>query len=102
MFPTIEKKETGKRLKKLMIERGYTAKNIQEYLFLGSVQSVYHWFNGASLPTVDNLYALSELFGVPIDDLICGNRMNLPMDLLPEQYKRIHWYAEKIKELQAA
>ena len=74
MFPTIDKQATGRQLKKLMQERGYTAKDIQEYLFLGSVQSVYHWLNGLSMPTIDNLYALSELFGLPIDEMVRGNR----------------------------
>ena len=85
-----------------MQERGYTAKDIQAYLFLGSVQSVYHWLNGTTLPTVDNLYALSDLFGVTVDDLLCGTRRNLPVGLSPQQYKRICWYADKITELQAA
>lgn len=102
MFPTIDKKATGRHLKKLMREREYTAKDIQEYLFLGSVQSVYHWLNGNTLPTVDNLYALSDLFGVPVDDLLCGNRLNLPMDCMPVQYKRIQFYAEQILSFQAA
>ena len=102
MFPTIDKKATGRRLKKLMQERGYSAKDIQAYLFLGSVQSVYHWLNGTTLPTVDNLYALSDLFGVTVDDLLCGTRRNLPVGLSPQQYKRICWYADKITELQAA
>ena len=102
MFPTIDKKATGRRLKELMQERGLAAKDIQTYLFLGSVQSVYHWLNGTTLPTVDNLYALSDLFGVTVDDLLCGTRMNLPTGLSPQQYKRIHLYAENIMELQAA
>lgn len=25
------------------------------------MQGIYHWLDGASMPTVDNLYALSEL-----------------------------------------
>ena len=29
---------------------------------------------GNSLPTIDNLYALSELFQMPVDEMICGNR----------------------------
>ena len=74
MFPIIDRKRTGIRLRRIMDERGLSVKDVQQYLELGSVQSVYHWLNGLSMPTIDNLYALSELFQMPIDDLVCGNR----------------------------
>ncbi len=80
MFPTIDKRLTGIHLRKIMDQHGITVKNVQEYLGLGSVQSVYHWLNGVSIPSVDNLYALSELFQLPIDDLVCGNRPAVSMD----------------------
>lgn len=57
MFPTINLKETGTNLRKIMKERSITVKEVQQYLGLGSVQSVYHWLNGISLPSIDNLYA---------------------------------------------
>ena len=62
MFPTIDKKRTGIHLRRIMDERELSVKDVQQYLGLGSVQSVYHWMNGISMPTIDNLYALSELF----------------------------------------
>lgn len=57
MFPTINLKENGTNLRKIMKERSITVKEVQQYLGLGSVQSVYHWLNGISLPSIDNLYA---------------------------------------------
>lgn len=73
-YPTIDKQRTGMRLKKLMEERGISVKAVQEYLGLTCVQSVYHWLDGSSMPSLDNLYALSELLRVPIDVMLCGNR----------------------------
>ena len=73
MFPLIDKKRTGIHLRRIMDERGLSVKDIKDYLGLSSVQSVYHWLNGISLPTIDNLYALSELFQMPMDDMLCGN-----------------------------
>lgn len=61
MFPAIDKKKTGINLRLMMDERGLTVKDIQHYLNLGSVQSVYHWLNGISLPTVDKLNELRQL-----------------------------------------
>lgn len=41
MFPTINKKETGVNLRRIMDMRGVKSKDIQEYLGFGCVQSVY-------------------------------------------------------------
>lgn len=73
-YPLIDKDSTSQRLKYLMRCRNISVKDIQEYLGLACVQSIYHWLNGLSLPSVDNLYALSELFEVPMDTMIKGNR----------------------------
>ena len=58
-FPTINLKENGINLRRIMDKRGITPKEIKEFLNLGSIQTVYNWFNGLNMPTVDNLYALS-------------------------------------------
>ena len=73
MFPTIDLRETGINLQRIMDKRGITPKTIKEFLNLGSVQTIYNWCNGLNMPTVDNLYALSQLLQVPIDEIICGN-----------------------------
>lgn len=74
MFPTINLKETGINLRRIMDKSGIMPKDIKEFLNLGSIQTVYNWFNGLNMPTVDNLYALSQFLQVPIDEIICGNR----------------------------
>lgn len=73
MFPVINLKETGINLRRIMDKRDISAKDIQEYLNLASVQSVYNWCNGINMPTIDNLYALSQLFQLPVDAIVCGN-----------------------------
>ncbi len=102
MLPVIDKKETGIKLRLMMDERGITVKDVQQYLGLGSVQSVYHWLNGLSMPTVDNLYALSYLFQVPVDDLICGNRRRIYTGENHAQIRRLCAYYDKINEIRAA
>lgn len=47
MFPTINKKETGVNLRRIMYMRGVKPKDIQEYLGFGCVQSVYRWLDAA-------------------------------------------------------
>lgn len=85
-----------------MDERGFTVKDVQQYLGLGSVQSVYHWLNGLSMPTVDNLYTLSYLFQVSVDDMLCGNRRRIFIGENQVQVRRLCAYYDKINEIQAA
>ena len=102
MIPVIDKKKTGIHLRRNMDERGLSVKDVQQYLGLGSVQSVYHWLNGLSMPTIDNLYALSELFQIPVDDMLCGNRRHVPVRKYYSKIERLRTYYEKISENKAA
>lgn len=73
MYPTINLVKTGAKIKYYMQLNHLTPKDIQEYLCLTCVQTVYHWLSGDSVPNIDNLYALSILFHVGLDDLVVGN-----------------------------
>lgn len=106
MFPTINKRETGINLRRIMRMRGLSARDVQEYLGLGCVQSVYRWIDGVNLPTIDNLYALSELFQLPMDAIVCGNRAPLnrreSIEIVESRYKRLYAYHQKLNELRVA
>ena len=106
MFPLINKRETGVNLRRIMDMRGITPKDVQEYLELGCVQSVYRWTDGVNMPTIDNLYALSELLQVPIDAIVRGNRAQIASDIItkPLDSREISLceYYEKLNEKQAA
>jgi len=102
MFPTIDTRKTGVNLRRIMDQRGLTVKDVKEYLRLGSVQSVYHWLNGECLPSLDNLYALSQLFQIPVDDMLCGNRRMLTAHIEKPQQKRLYTYYRKINEQRVA
>ena len=69
---------------------------------LGIVLSVYHWLNGISMPTVDNLYALSELFQLPMDEIVRGNRRRESAGLEDRQRQRLQAYCAALQELRAA
>ncbi len=69
-YPNIDMVETGKRLKNMIESAGYTPRMIQDYLHLSCVQPVYRWYKGVILPSVDNLFMLSELLGVHMEELL--------------------------------
>ncbi len=102
MYPTINMKATGIRLRQIMDQKKLTAKDVQKYLGLSCVQSIYRWLNGCSMPSVDNLYALSELFQMPIDDMIVGNRAYQKQVLNPSFHVRMLVYYGAVKALRMA
>lgn len=68
----LDKKGTADILKHLMLSRQLKPTDIQKYLGLSCVQTVYRWMEGVSIPSIDHLYALRDLFGVGIDDMLKG------------------------------
>ena len=77
-----------------------TVKDIQEFLELSTPQSIYHWFDGRNLPTLDNLYALSDLFQLPVDALLIGNR-EFECRCQSAMYQRMYLYYVRLMELKA-
>lgn len=69
----INMKATGLNIRLIMDAKGVTVKDVQEYLHLESVQAIYKWLYGKSLPTVENLYLLAQLLEASMDELIVGD-----------------------------
>lgn len=93
-YPVIDMYKTGQNIKRIMSRRGLTVREVQKYLGLHTPQGIYHWFDGKSLPTVDNLYALSELFRMPVDEILCGNRKEKFQGFRSVTMKRLIEYLE--------
>lgn len=77
MYQLIDQIKTGMKLKKMLETAGYSVKDIQEYLHLLCPQSIYRWFKGKILPSVDYLYALSRLLNVHMEDLLVMQGENI-------------------------
>ena len=65
---------TGAKLKQLARERGMSNSDIQRLMGFNTPQSVYKWFRGDSMPTIDNLVILADAFDCTIDDLLVIQR----------------------------
>lgn len=72
-FPTIDARATGARIKYLRQQSGLTIKEVAEFMGFTTEQAVCKWQRGDSLPSLDNLYALSRLFGISMEDILVGN-----------------------------
>lgn len=73
-FPVLDLKATGKRIKELRLEKHISVNDICVYMGFENPQAVYKWQRGESLPTVDNLYALSKLFDTSIESILCEKK----------------------------
>ena len=79
-FPVLDMVATGKRIRELRIAKHLRVEDISAYMGFETPQAVYKWQRGQSMPTVDNLYALSALFGVPVDEILRGETKRTEMD----------------------
>lgn len=72
--PEYNKELIGDNLRRCRQERNLSVEQVREYLGLGSIQSIYKWEEGRSFPQADNLFALMELYGMELKDLLYGHR----------------------------
>ena len=77
VFPVIDPVATGRNITRLRLERGMTVRDLQTYFGFEEPQAIYKWQRGKSLPTVDNLYALSRLLNVPMERILVGTQSNI-------------------------
>ena len=70
-YPILDLQATGEQIRKLRIQNRISVADVCEYMGFENPQAVYKWQRGESLPTVDNLFALSRLFETPIDNILC-------------------------------
>ena len=69
-YLVIDKKETAVNIRQLMKVNNVTPKELQHYLDFSCIQSIYHWLDGSTLPSIDNLVLLSHLWDIPINDIL--------------------------------
>lgn len=70
LFPTIDTAATGRNIQRLRKESGLTVRDLQSYFGFEDPQAIYRWQWGRSLPSVDNLYALSSLLHVSMNEIL--------------------------------
>ena len=66
----ISKKQTGMQIRQMMIDRGITVTQIQNWMEIDSCQAVYKWLHGVNLPSVSHLNGLSQILDVKIDEIL--------------------------------
>ena len=96
-YPVIDMKATGQWLRFLCKRDGISVVEIQRYLNFSSNQAIYAWFNGKSLPSLDNFCALASFLGVSMDSmLVFCNREHPFLRRCRSEQKRMIMYWWKI------
>ena len=73
LVPVVDMKLTGKRIMILRMQRGISVRELQNLLGFSTPQSIYKWQRGETLPTVENLVALSCILSVPIEEILAAD-----------------------------
>ena len=62
--------ETGKNIARIRKEKGITVRQIQEVMGFNTPQAIFKWQKGVTLPSLENLIVLAELFNKTIDEIV--------------------------------
>lgn len=76
-YPVIDMRSTGERIRRKRLEQNISIPQMQQFFHFSTVQAIYLWQKGTTLPSLDNFYALSVLLGVSVNDLIVEKSITL-------------------------
>lgn len=69
-YPVIDPAATGSRINELRKGRGLSVAALRDYFGFATTNAVYKWIKGESMPTLDNMIAMSVLFGLPVNEIV--------------------------------
>ena len=84
MHTTLDVVKTGQRIRKAIQAKGYTVREMQELLSFECPQSIYRWFHGKTMPTIDSLFALSKILDMHMEDLLVAREIKEKVPEIPE------------------
>ena len=70
VIPRIDMVNTGLNITRLRRANNLSVKEVQEVLGFNTPQARYKWERGQTLPTLDNLIILAELFNVSLEEIL--------------------------------
>lgn len=72
----LDRKATGRNIRRLIAERGLTAKQVSDALGNTSSNTVLNWSNGKYSPNLESVVALASLLDVEVTDIIVSTGKN--------------------------
>ena len=74
-MPVIDMRATGMNIKQMIKNKGFKISDVQARCGFHTPQAIFKWLRGDSVPSIDNLVILSDMFGVTIDQIIIVTRV---------------------------
>ena len=71
-YPVIDPVKTGINIKTAIRKNGMTMAGAADMLGLADKSTLYKWLRGDTLPGIDNLFALSVMLDVSINDFLAA------------------------------
>lgn len=69
-LPIIDVKATGANIARIRKLRNLSVRDLQVYFGFEGPQAIYKWQWGQCLPSIDNLFALSRIFNISIEEIL--------------------------------
>ena len=66
----IDFEATGKNIKKLRENAGLSVKKLAHLVGFKTIQGIYRWQEGKTLPTMETLFLLSNIFHKKINEIV--------------------------------
>ena len=67
--------------------RGVTPRQLQLIMDFPYVQTIYNWFAGKNMPTLDNLVVLAQILDVTMDEIIVTKMIEV--DIAEEEGREV-------------
>ncbi len=78
--PVLDLEATGAKIKTIMKQKGVTPRRLQLIMDFPYVQTIYNWFAGKNMPTLDNLVVLAQILDVTMDDIVVTRMVEVEID----------------------
>lgn len=69
-MPVIDVKATGVNIKSIIKAKGFRIADVQARCGFNTPQAIFKWMRGDTIPTIDNLVILADMFDTSIDKII--------------------------------
>ena len=74
-MPVIDMKATGMNIRSMIKSKGFKISDIQTKCGFNTPQAIFKWMRGDSVPSIDNMIIMADMFGVTIDQIIIVKRI---------------------------
>lgn len=78
----LDTKLSAQKLHAAIKNSGYSVAELQKMLYLACPQPIYRWMNGNAVPSVDNLYRLSQILNIPMENLLVFKQVRIESEYI--------------------